>query len=270
MIAGAGPRLWKFTDIEFYALWTAATGELGLPFPFHFTARTLDPDEFRRDQQRARAALRERLGATFEPVLDVLTAPDIRVVLSGSDHREDDEPRSIVRLLGARRDSAGYVVASLPGESYWHSGGFTVSECDAVRLADVLVAELPAVPAGSRGETVLPRRAEVPDREARPRKAPTVHDSFAATEFERGSAFLAAPVSCVGTIQVEQGSSIYGPRGITRHRMDWRDLIDDGRYLVREAATPIAAPADTALLKGAINSMVAQVVRVIKDERRKV
>lgn len=265
------PSLWKFTDIEFYTLWTAATGELGLPFPFHFTARSLDPREFRLDQRQARAAVRERLGETFEPVLDVLAHPDIRVVLSGSDHRDGDEPRSIVRVLGARRDSAGYVVSSLPGQSYWHSGGFTVTACDAVRLADVLVAELPEVPAGSRGETVLPRRAGLPDRgEALPRKAPTVHDSFAATESERGSAFLAAPVSCVGTIDVEQGSSIYGPRGITRRRMDWRDLVDDGRYLVREADSPIAAPAGTALLKGAINSMIAQVVRVIRDERRKI
>lgn len=263
--------MWKFTDIEFYALWTAATGELGLPFPFHFTARSLDPREFRLDQRRARAALLERLGGTFEPVLDVLAHPDIRVVLSGSDHRESDEPRSIVRLLGARRESAGYVVSALPGQSYWHSGGFTVTACDAVRLADVLVAELPEVPAGSRGETVLPRRAGAPDRgEARPRRTPAVHDSFDATESERGAAFLAAPVSCVGTIDVEQGSSIYGPRGITRRRMDWRDLVDDGRYLVREADTPIAAPAGTELLKGAINALIAQVVRVIKDERRKV
>jgi hypothetical protein len=270
VIAGAGPRRWRFTDIEFYALWTAATGELGLPFPFHFTARTLDPHTFRFDQRQAHAELRERLGETFDPVLDVLAHPDIRVVLSGSDHREGDEPRSVVRLLGARRDSTGYVVSSLPGASFWHSGGFTVTGCDAVRLADELVAKLPDVPAGSRGETVLPRRA-VPDRgETRPRKAPTVRDSFAASEFERGSAFLAAPVSCVGTIDVEQGSSIYGPRGITRHRMDWRDLVDDGRYLVRGADTPIAAPAGTELLTGAINSMVAQVVRVIKDERRKV
>ncbi|WP_039822474.1 hypothetical protein [Nocardia testacea] len=32
----------------------------------------------------------------------------------------------------------------------------------------------------------------------------------------------------MGTIDVEQGASIYGPRGITRRRMDWRDLVDDG------------------------------------------
>ncbi|MEV3963158.1 ESX secretion-associated protein EspG [Nocardia sp. NPDC050193] len=266
----AGPQLWSFTDLEFHALWTGATGELGLPFPFHFTARTLDPQKFRFDQRQARTELRERLGETFDPVLDALAHPDIRVVLSGSDHREGEEPHSVVRLLGARRESAGYVVSALPGESFWHSGGFTVTECDAVRLADELVAELPGAPAGSRGETVLPRRAGVPDQgEARPRKVPTVRDSFAATESERGSAFLAAPVSCVGTIHVEQGSSIYGPRGITRRRMGWRDLLDDGRYLIREAATPVAAPADTELLKGAINSMVAQVVRVIKDERRR-
>ncbi|GGL23724.1 ESX secretion-associated protein EspG [Nocardia jinanensis] len=270
MISGAVPRQWKFTDLEFYALWSAATGELGLPFPFHFTARTLDPQKFRFDQRQARADLRERLGETFDPVLDVIAHPDIRVVLSGSDHRDVEKPRSIVRSMGVRRESVGYVVSSLPGESFWHSGGFTVAECDAVRLAGELVAQLPEVGAGSRAETVLPRRAEVPGRnEGSPRRAPTVHDSFTTTESERGSTFLAAPVSCTGTIDVEQGSSIYGPRGISRHRMDWRDLVDDGRYLIREADPPVAAPADAELLMGAINSMIAQVVRVIKDERRK-
>ncbi|MGW5385215.1 ESX secretion-associated protein EspG [Nocardia sp. NPDC003963] len=265
MISGSVPGRWTFTAVEFYVLWTGATDELGLPFPFHFTAGTLDPQQFRFELRQARAGLRERLGETFDPVSDLLAHPDIRVVVNGSDHREGDEPRSIVRLFGARRESVGYVVSALPGPSFWHSGGFTVTECDAVRLADELVAKLPGTAAGTGGETVLPRRVDAP-----PRKVPTVRDSFAATEFERGSAFLTAPVSCVGTIDVEQGSSIYGPRGITRHRMEWRDLVGDGRYLIGAAETPVAAPADTGLLKGAINSMIAQVVRVIKDERRRV
>lgn len=270
MISGAVPHRWQFTDIEFYALWTAATGELGLPFPFHFTARTLDPRQFRFDQRRARAELRDRLGETFDPVLDVLARPDLRVVLCGSDHRDADDSRSVVRSMGARRESVGYVVSSLPGESFWHSGGFTVAECDAVRLADELVTQLPEVAAGCGRETVLPRSTGIATaNEPRPAQAITVRDTFTVTEVERGSAFLAAPVSCAGTIDVAQGSSIYGPRGITRHRMEWRDLLDDGRYLVRASDPPVAVPADTTLLKGTINSMIAQVVRVIKDERRR-
>lgn len=37
----------------------------------------------------------------------------------------------------------------------WHSGGFVVSECDGIRLADAVVAQLPDVPAGRSGEVVL-------------------------------------------------------------------------------------------------------------------
>lgn len=269
MISGAVPRTWKFTDIEFYTLWSDATGELGLPFPFHFTSRTLDPQEFRADQRRARSVLRERLGPAFDPVLEVLTAPDIRVVVNGSDHRDPAEPRSVVRLFGVRREAAGYVVRSLPGESFWHSGGFTVSECDAVRLADELVAQLPEVEPGERAEVVLPRPVTGQDPE-RPLGRPTVHDSFAATTREIGSAFLAAPADCVGTIDIAQGSSIYGPRGLSRHRIAWRDLADDGRYVIRDEETPVASPADPAKLAGAINAEIARVVRVIRDERARV
>lgn len=266
MISGAVPRTWKFTDIEFYTLWSDTTGEIGLPFPFHFTSRTLDPQEFRADQRRARAELRERLGSTFDPVLEVLTAPDIRVVVNGSDHRDPDEPKSVVRLFGVRRESTGYVVRSLPGESFWHSGGFTVAECDAVRLADELVALLPEVGPGERAEVVLPRPAAVRDSETALGR-PTVRDSFAATTGEIGAAFLAAEADCTGTIEVAQGSSIYGPRGLSRYRIAWRDLADDGRYVIRDEAAPVAAPADPAKLAGAINAKIARVVRVIKDER---
>ncbi|MGI5221402.1 ESX secretion-associated protein EspG [Nocardia sp. CA-290969] len=272
MTAGTG-RSWSFTDIEFYTLWTDATGGLRLPFPFHFTARSLDPEDFRSDQRKARAALAERLGPAFDPVLAALTGPDIRVEVSGSDNRKagpETLPTSVVRLLGVRREAAGYIVSALPGETYLHSGGFTVTECGAVQLAADLVAKLPEVPAGSRRETVLPRRARsVAEPDGQPRRAPRVHDSFDATEFDRGTALLAEAASCIGLVRVVQGSSIYGPRGITRFEFEWRDLTDDGRYLVRDSDPPVAVAADSKVFSGMINSKIAQVVRVIKDERQR-
>jgi hypothetical protein len=261
-------RHWTFTDIEFYVLWSDRTGSR-LPFPLRYTARTRDPDRFRRDMQSARTDLRDRLGASFEPVLTALTAPDIRVGISGSDHRNPDDPKSPVRMIGVRRESRGFVVRSRPDENYWYSAGFTVAECDAVRLADEMVAKMPAAEMGKQREVVLPvrRPAPSPDRSA---GGPSVHDSFTPTAQQRSTNFLAAPAERVGTVHIEQGSSIYGPRGIARFELGWRDLVDDGRYIIRDSDPPVAVAADSKVLAATINSKIAQIVRVIKDERQRV
>ncbi|MFI1462579.1 ESX secretion-associated protein EspG [Nocardia carnea] len=272
MTATGTGRRWAFSDIEFYTLWADATGALRLPFPFHFTARSPDPEDFRSDQRQARAALAERSDPAFEQVLDALTTPDIRVEVRGSDRRKADPdtlPTSVVRMLGVRRESAGYIVSALPGETYLHSGGFTVTECTAVQLAGEVVAKLPDMAAGSRKDMVLPRRARTAaEPAAQPRRSPTVHDSFQATESERGTAFLAEPASCTGLVRVVQGSSIYGPRGITRFEFEWRDLVGDGRYLVRDSDPPVAVAAGSKDFTATINAKIAQIVRVIKDERQ--
>ncbi|WP_324188560.1 ESX secretion-associated protein EspG [Nocardia flavorosea] len=261
------PRRWSFTDIEFYALWSERTGGR-LPFPLRYTARTADPDRFRRDMRQARNELRDRLGTAFEPALTALTAPDIRIGIGGSDHRDPDDPKSPTRLIGVRRESRGVVVRTLPDENFWYSGGFTVVECDAVRLAEVMVANMPPCEMGKQSEVILPARspAAVPDRSL---GGPAVHDSFAPTPAQRSAAFLAVPAERAGTIHVEQGSSIYGPRGIARFQLEWRDLVDDGRYLIRDSDPPVAVAADASVFTGTINSKIAQIVRVIKDERQR-
>lgn len=265
MISGSVSRSWTFTDLEYHALWSDTTGT-PLPFPFYFTTSTQDPGAHRREKARALAAVRERLGNTFDPVLQALTEPDIRVTVNGSDYRDPEKPVSTVRMIGVRRESTGFVVTSVPGETYWRSGGFTVLECDALQLAGEMAARMPRMEAGGRPEVVLPPRVAA---EERPHRGPDVHDSFTDTPQQRGSAFLAAPTTCTGTAGIEQGSSIYGPRGIARFEFEWRDLVDDGRYIIRDADPPVAVAADTEVFTTALNSKIAQVVRVIKDERQR-
>ncbi|WP_280398175.1 ESX secretion-associated protein EspG [Nocardia carnea] len=264
-MSGGSPRSWTFTDLEYHALWTETTGT-PLPFPFYFTTATQDPGTYRREKAQALAAVRERLSGSFDPVLETLIAPDIRVVLNGSDYRDAEKPVSTVRMIGVRRESRGFVVTSKPGETFWRSGGFTVVECEALRLADEMVARMPEREAGGRPETELPRRVSDGDRAP---GGPSVHDSFTDTPQQRGSAFLAAPTLCTGTAAVEQGFSIYGPRGIARFEFEWRDLIDDGRYIIRDSDPPVAVAADSAVFTTTLNSKIAQVVRVIKDERQR-
>lgn len=253
--------------MEFHVLWSDRTGGR-LPFPLRFTARTRDADRWEADVIRTRSELRERLGTSFDQVLAALIAPDIRISVHGSDHRKPEEPESLIRMMGARRGTRGYIVQTVPGENFWYSKGFTVRQCDAVRLADEMTALMPEGEMGKQAEIVLPAVGG-PAGQDRPSGGPNVRDTFTLTPQQRGAAFLAAPASCVGAVQIEQGTSIYGPRGITRFRLDWRDVVDDGRYVIRDNEPPVAVPADAKVLTTLINAKVAQVVRAIKEERQR-
>ncbi|WP_328396364.1 ESX secretion-associated protein EspG [Nocardia sp. NBC_00416] len=258
-------RVWEFTDLEYYVLWSGLDRG-GLPFPFYYTARTRDSETFRADRVRTRDELRQRLGASFDTVLDTLAQPDIRIVVDGADGRNPEDPAHLVRLFGTRRGDRGYVVTQLPGETCWHSGGFVVTECDGLLLADAMVAQMPDIAAGAQSDIVLPdKRADTElDRNY---GVSRTRDLSADSAGKRAGTFLSAPALWTGTIDIEQGYSIFGPRGIVRYRIGWRDLEGDGRYVLDDLTPPVARPADRKRMVEAINSKVVGVIRSIKDER---
>ncbi|MFE3442573.1 ESX secretion-associated protein EspG [Nocardia sp. NPDC059180] len=258
-------RTWEFSDTEFFVLWKSLRRG-GLPFPLYYTGRTEDPERFKAELLAAQEELRRRLGSSFDSVLATIADPDLRIVVNGGDGREPREPKSLVRLIGVRSQNNGYLLKQLPGESYWHSGGFTVTEYEAVGLAHAVVAEMPEAKPGRQRDVVLP--AERPGDELdHSYGGSAVHDSFDDSIAQRGAAFLATPAPSYGTIDVVQGFSIFGPRGITKHRLRWRDLEDDGRYVIGDETPPMARPADRKHLTNTINTRVAAVIRAIKDER---
>lgn len=258
-------RIWKFTDLEFVVAWETVQADI-LPAPFVFTSRTEYYDEYQREKREMREQLRGRLDGSFEHVLDVVARPDIRIELHGwgSDF-EDAE--SQIRLLAVRREGYGYLLKQLPGETAWHSGGYTVTECGPLALAEALVAELPQVDAGKLGDVVLAERTVSADMDFSYGRS-FVEDSCDDTVEERAGRFLGAPVTGEGTIEIAQGISRFGPRGVARSRLAWRDLDDDGRYVITGAVPPVAVAAGTKRFIALLNSGVAEVVKAIKDERR--
>ncbi|MEV0293221.1 ESX secretion-associated protein EspG [Nocardia sp. NPDC050710] len=258
-------QTWEFTDLEFVVLWEGLKLG-GLPFPFYFTTDIDDIDVYESRKIAAKEALRARLGWSFDEVLTALAEPDLKVVVNGRDGRIPRKPEGLIRLLAVRRGNSGYLLSSLPGKTYWSSGGFTVTECDPLRLADVVVAALPERESGRRSETVLPSTEGSEDLDYDYGQS-TVHDSFADSYAERADSFLKAPATSLGTIDIVQGRSVFGPRGITQHRIGWRDLEEDGRYLIDDQNPPVASGIDRKRLIAAINTRVVAVVRAIKDER---
>ncbi|MEU0503972.1 ESX secretion-associated protein EspG [Nocardia sp. NPDC005998] len=258
-------RTWNFTDLEFIAQWEALKQDY-LPEPFVYTCRTWVNEDYIREQQDALARLRHSGDRSFDGVLEVLAFPDLRIVAEGYDPADQWNPNVQVRLHGVRRGDRGYVFAELSGETYWHSGGFTVTECDAVDLAGAIVRALPAVEPGRRADVVLSTQDQGDGLDYSLGRS-AVHDSFDDSIADRSAEFLVLPISRIGTIDVIQGRSRFGPRGITRHRLQWRDLRDDGRYAIDDQTPPVARAIDAKHLTALINTRVAEVVRAIKDER---
>ncbi|NNH74043.1 hypothetical protein HLB23_30020 [Nocardia uniformis] len=85
----------------------------------------------------------------------------------------------------------------------------------------------------------------------------------------RSARFLRVPATFSGEIQITQGSSVFGPRGINRHTVGWRDLTDYGRYVVTDRPA-MALAADAKRFVSVLNSRIASVIAAIKEEREQI
>ncbi|MGM7644042.1 ESX secretion-associated protein EspG [Nocardia sp. JW2] len=258
-------RTWNLTDLQLYVLWQWATSE-SLPWPFFCRTRTINPGELKREKAQALETLRRDEPEFVSFVLEALLEPDIKVVLHGHDGVDDMKVDALVRVMGCRRGDRGYVVRQKPGDTYWNSGGYVVTECDAVSLADYVVRELPENKPGREADLML----ESADRTAQldySYAVSSVHDSFHDPAPLRAKQFESAPLLRAGEVEVIQGRSRFGPRGVTRHKLSWRDVVDDGRYVIAEEVPRVATAADAKRFTELINQRIAEVVRAIKDER---
>ncbi|MEU7631375.1 ESX secretion-associated protein EspG [Nocardia sp. NPDC049220] len=255
-------RTWTFSDVEFVSLWEGVTKEF-LPPPLTFSSLTPRYDDYVREMFETRKQLRTTLDPNFDIALHAISQPDIRICAQGWDGLDPENPKRCVRVLGTLQGQRGYVTRQIPGETIWHSAGFTVTECDVLGLSAAVVNCLPDVGAGRRGDIVLPVPCE--DMDYRYGRSSVVR-SIDDTSDSRSDTFLREPASSIGTIAVVQGRSLYGPRGITEHTIAWRDIIDDGRYAIPPGNPPTAYGVDTKRLTETINVCVAEVVRMIEDE----
>ncbi|WP_306356506.1 MULTISPECIES: ESX secretion-associated protein EspG [unclassified Nocardia] len=255
-------RSWHFGDLEFVVLWEKLTGDF-LPHPFTFTSRTPLYDDFQRERYETSLRVRDEVDAALVRVFESLAHPDIRVAVQSWDAQAPERADGWIRLLAGRRGDRGCLVAQLPGETPRHSGGFTIIECHALALADAVVAALPEAKPGGRGD--IPLSAAVENHDHSFGVSPVAAPGDDAEEHVR--AFLRARHDRIGIIEISQGESKFGPRGINAHRIEFRDLSDDGRYVIGHSAPWTAMTSDAARLKAIINIRVADIVQTIKDER---
>lgn len=258
---------WQLEDLELVVLWEELTHE-HLPYPMVFMSRTPLYEDYVLEKRETLERARKRLNSSFSGVLEVFTHPDIKILVDGWDGRDPERADGRIRILAARKGDRGMLLVQLPGETADHSGGFIVKECDPVKLADAIIAELPTAEPGGQSDFQLPAPGERFGEVEYGYGTSPVAAEAAGVFTARSKAFVHTKPAVTGLVTVVQGTSTFGPQGIIWHRLEWRDLPDDGRYVIAHTAPWSAVPADTKRLTSMINTRIADVVRAIKDERQ--
>lgn len=220
---------WQFTDLELKVLCNRYR-QGAIPSPLVYTARTMDPDDYRRELEAAEAELADRLDPEFRAVFEAVCNPEVFVGVHGWYDADMDDPDKHLVVHGARRGYRACVLIQQPGESTMHSRGVTMIECEPADLAQLLVAQLPEVEAGQSTPIAIVTEPAAPDPYEAPRAS--AFDTFEESVDSRSLRFLSTPADQTGAMQILQGRSKYGPRGVAVSTLLWRDLPGDGRYLI--------------------------------------
>ncbi|UGT53478.1 ESX secretion-associated protein EspG [Nocardia asteroides] len=255
---------WEFTGAEFEALWAGLEAEF-MPEPFIHSSEPCSADEAEFALRQDWLTIKQRWGHELDDMTRVLTSPDIRVIVRGYGGGERlTDPTLSVRMLAVRKGDVGYLVRQRPGRTLYHADGFVVTRHDALSLGDVVAGQLPAAEPGRSREITLDEPTDDQFDRSYGRSLVQHYDDDAAVQTQT---FQQARLDRDGFIDVEQGWSRFGPRGIVRLRLGWRDLTDDGRYVIVPGTPPVAVGADRKRVVSLINSQIAEVVRAIRDDR---
>jgi hypothetical protein len=256
---------WELTDLELVVLRQKLFGR-SLPRPMIFTSDIRYHDDYVRETEAVWERLRANWDSDLVQRLELMTKPDVRILGRGWDPRNIDDPNGRIRILAARIGSVGLLLRQIPGRTRWHSGGYVLTEYDAGQLTSAIVKALPTVPAGAFGRVEL---AEETGQNAMDHwyGRSSVLDTSENHDRELSSRqWRKTEVSSVGLLEVVQGQSVFGPRGIALRRIFWQDHVDDGRYAI-VVENPVAAIGiDNAQFEAMINSDIAAIARTLQDE----
>ncbi|MFC9892441.1 ESX secretion-associated protein EspG [Nocardia sp. NPDC127579] len=258
-------RTWRFTDTEFMALWSRTQGTV-LPRPFTYVTDMQTADEYEYALHQVRERWRGKEDRLLDEITETVLQPDIGLEVRGFDEREYKRPGGWVRVLAVRRADRAYVLKQVTGRTFERAEAYTVTECDPLALADAVVDELPKVDPGKQGSIKLPapKGEEMIDTSRSGLWDEAYGDTISSLSGERFESTVAASR---GTVRVFQGLSVFGPRGRVSFEIKWRDLPDDGRYLIGPDLPPVAQPADQKKFVTMINKEIAKIVQTIRDER---
>lgn len=259
-------RTWTLSDVEFVALWQQRNDRI-LPEPFGFASTVPGYDDFRRQLTDIRARLGPTMGPAFDDALDTLEQPDIRLTARGGARADGDRYRTITLLVARRGDAAVAVTQQRSDDDRYYTS-LRLTQCHPMELSTVLLDALPGdIGPGRQSDVVLPSEpAAEPSTDYHYGRS-AVLDRSGTSVAAKARGFLNAPTTSAGVIEVIQGRSKFGPRGITRHQFGWRDVVDDGRYVIDDGNPPVATGVTRARFADLVDSRIIEVIKVLNDER---
>lgn len=256
-------RVWDFTDIEFSVLWRRLVGA-GVPRPLTFVTATRDIDEFEQEKYVAWRQVEGRLDAPLRTAIDVLARPEVYLRLRGWRDSALTDPRYLLKVRAGRAGANGYLLYQKPGVTDTSSGGYVLVECGPFGLSEAVVDLMPAVGAGRGGVIALP----APDaaEHAEHRSGASMFFEAAEVTVDQGAAFFDIPADRTGSIEILQNQSMFGSRGMRRDILVWRDLPDDGRYVIAlPSAAPTATPMTRDVLVDTIDESIARMMARVES-----
>jgi hypothetical protein len=229
---------WKFTALEFLVLCERySAGPMPEPLLFESDEMVMTADLDRR-KRMVWEELQQRLDGSFDGVIEVLRSPEVSVQAFSWDEHDQDDRDMVLRLHAVRAGALGFVFEQAPGKLTFDSPMVVVTECDPYALAVAVVRALPNVEAGRLPD--IPIVTDPVEHIAPSWGASFVRDDIEDRPVYRTQRFFQQRADLTGSITVVQGRSKYGPRGIHQTNLLWRDVTDDGRYVISLDESPIA------------------------------
>jgi hypothetical protein len=246
---------WVMATEEFAALWDA---QEGAAFPAELAR--LGPTEYpdADTEHLARKAtltrLRSEMNSAKRDAMTALTRPRYTIAVTGLDARDPlEDTRHHLGIVSAWGGSGDIVVVARqrPGTTVSRGGPVEVTRHLLSEWSADLVRMLPR----SRGAGRLPRDMNVEFEEIPVEFGVLRKVSASAPRSTAAAAFAhLSPTTC-GTIRIQIGSEADG-RQPTRTVVQYRDIPDDGRYLLVHDSPGTASGVDDATMASVMNRVI--------------
>ncbi|GAB2639981.1 ESX secretion-associated protein EspG [Nocardia goodfellowii] len=256
-------HLGRLTSLELVVLWELMSSDR-LPWPLtHWPTH-----EYEEDYYRAKRATAERLLAHMkveaQQLWEAAVNPDIVIWAAGEAPDDETDMSAVTRVVGLRREGYAVVLVQQPGESIGRGGDIDVYQTDVTGLAKAVIDQLPKVGRGKQGD--VPLLSEQPDGMDYTYGSSQVLEA-AHSPRQRSDSWRNAKATQFGELKVEPGSGVHWIQDRSGYLLRWRDLADDGRYLIEPKPNPVAIPVDDAAFERFVNQRVAELVRRIRENR---
>ncbi|MBH0777594.1 ESX secretion-associated protein EspG [Nocardia bovistercoris] len=253
----------RLTSLEVAVLWELMSND-SLPFPLmHSPTHQYEDDYIRAKRSTAERLLRV-LPPDAQQLWEAAVNPDIVIWAAGEAPDDAKDMSAVTRVVGLRREGYAVVLVQQPGESIEDGGDIDVYETDVPGLAKAVIGRLPKVGRGKQGE--VPILSRQPDGLDYSYGSSPVLDAIDPPQV-RSDRWRNAKATQLGELKVEPGSGAHWIQDRRGHLVRWRDLVDDGRYLIDPKPNPVAIPVDDNEFERFVNQRVVELVRRIRENR---